>query len=52
MRFKQCYRGLTALACGACLLQVGGCTIESLLIDVLNIALSAILTQALGTPVL
>ena len=41
-----------ALTCGACLLQVGGCTIESLLQDVLSIALSAILSQILGTPVI
>ena len=52
LRFKQCFRGLTALACGACLLQAGGCTIESLLLDVVSITLSAILTQLLGTPLL
>ncbi len=52
MRFKQCFRGLTAFACGACLLQVGGCTIESLLLDVISITLSAVLTQLLGTPLL
>jgi hypothetical protein len=52
LRFKQCFRGLTALACGGCLLQVGGCTTESLLVDVMGIALSAILTQLLGTPLL
>ncbi len=52
LRFKQCFRGLTALACGACLLQVGGCTIESLLLDVISITLSAVLTQLLSTPLL
>ncbi len=52
LRFKQCIRGLTAIACGACLLQVGGCTIESLLLDVIGITLSAVLTQVLGTPLL
>ncbi len=52
MRFKQCIRRLTAIACGACLLQAGGCTIESLLLDVIGITLSAVLTQVLGTPLL
>ncbi len=52
LRFKECFRKLTALACGACLLQTGGCTMESLLLDVASIALSAILTQLLGTPLL
>ncbi len=52
LRFKQCIRRLTALACGACLLQAGGCTIESLLLDVIGITLSAVLTQLLGTPLL
>ncbi len=52
LRFKQCFRGLTALTCGACLLQTGGCTIESLLLDVISITLSAVLTQLLGTPLL
>lgn len=52
LRFKQCFRGLTALAGGACLLQAGGCTIDSLLLDVISITLSAVLTQLLGTPLL
>jgi len=33
-------------------LQAGGCTIESLLLDVINITLSVVLTQLLGTPLL
>ncbi|MCH8853597.1 MAG: hypothetical protein IID41_13235 [Planctomycetes bacterium] len=52
MRLKKCFRGLTAVACGACLLQTAGCTIESLLLDVVGLALSAFLTQLLGTPLL
>ena len=52
LRFKQSFRGLTALAGGACLLQAGGCTIDSLLLDVISITLSAVLTQLLGTPLL
>ncbi len=52
LSFKKCFRGLTALAGGACLLQAGGCTIDSLLLNVISITLSAVLTQLLGTPLL
>ena len=52
LSFKKCFRGLTALACGACLLQAGGCTVESLLLNVVSITLSTVLTQLLGTPLL
>ncbi len=52
MKLKRCSSLVMGLACGMCLLQIAGCTVENLLLNVVNLTLSALLSQLLGSPVL
>ena len=49
---KKCCRLITYGACGMYMLQFAGCTIDSVLQNVISLTLSALLTELLSTPVL
>lgn len=52
MKLVRYCRLLTGCLCGMYILQVAGCTFDSLLLSVVNLTLSALLSQLLGTPLL
>lgn len=52
MKLAKYCRLLTGCLGGVYMLQAAGCTADSLLLSIVNLTLSALISQLLGTPVL